>query len=386
MGLPAITSARVGTVRAPARIRAASISFGRAVNHAKWLFILVIAVTATAAWAGPVGEQHRAIPLASAAARRADRGLEMRVTVWYPAAPGAAEIEQTIGPPGRPFFVIGAVALDAAPAEGRAPVILLSHGFGGSATMMGWLGIALARAGHVVVAVDHPGNTDGDKTLVGAVAWWERPRDLIAALHAIEADGVLGPHLDPDRVGAAGFSMGGTTALALGGARIDPAHYDRYCALFPADGTCEPPPEQPDVPRGMTVAQGIAMLGLDGAASHAGEGTALPGLRAVVSIAPNAQALAPESLQAMRIPTVFIVGAADPVVPPSRHAAMAAGIVPGAKLIEVPGAEHYTFLATCTPAAVSVVSACASAPEQEAAHAAAVKAALMLFGTALRAR
>ena len=38
----------------------------------------------------------------------------------------------------------------------RQPVLLLSHGFGGTARIMGWFGIAMARAGYIVIAVDHP--------------------------------------------------------------------------------------------------------------------------------------------------------------------------------------------------------------------------------------
>ena len=51
-------------------------------------------------------------------------------------------------------------------------MILLSHGFGGTARIMGWLGIPLARAGYVVIAVDHPGDNAIDPiTVAGAILW-----------------------------------------------------------------------------------------------------------------------------------------------------------------------------------------------------------------------
>lgn len=341
----------------------------------------LLAIAPTMASAGPVGEQHRTITLASAAQRRIDHEPEMAVTIWYPAAEGAKETPDVIGPPDRPYFRVASIAQDAAPARGRHAVILLSHGFGGSAEIMGWLGAAFARAGYVVISVDHPGNSDGDMSLIGAVSWWERPRDMIAALSAIEKDTLFGPLIDAKRVGAAGFSMGGATALALGGAIIDPAHFDAYCAHNRADTVCLPPPEQktPD----MAVAKGIEMLGLTDAAAHAGEGTALPGLRAILSISPNSQSLSTASFHDIHVPTVLVAGAADPVVPPAHHAAVVAQEVPGAKLILVPGAEHYSFLATCTDRARQEGSACKAAPEQEAAHKAAIDAGLALFGRTL---
>ncbi|TGV60768.1 hypothetical protein EN803_38350, partial [Mesorhizobium sp. M2D.F.Ca.ET.160.01.1.1] len=95
-----------------------------------------------------------------------------------------------------------------------------ARGKGGSARMMGWLGTALARAGYLVIAVDHPGNNGVDTlTLPGSLLTWLRADDLRAALAAVQADPVLGPHVDPERLGVAGFSAGGYTALLAAGAR-----------------------------------------------------------------------------------------------------------------------------------------------------------------------
>jgi len=55
------------------------------------------------------------------------------------------------------------VAADAPFADAaRHPLILVSHGFGGVARQMTRLGAPLARAGYVVVAVDHPGTNGRD--------------------------------------------------------------------------------------------------------------------------------------------------------------------------------------------------------------------------------
>jgi predicted dienelactone hydrolase len=181
------------------------------------------ALCAGAAQARTVGERHVLTTDRSAALRDAGHRPQVRVTIWYPAV-DIVEQRIDLGPPDRPLFEVGAVAPDAAFEDEHArPVILFSHGFGGTARMMAWFGAALARAGYVVIAVDHPGNNGIDTmTPAGAVLHWARADDLRAALQRVASDPVLGPHIDRSRVGVAGYSAGGFTALVASGARADP--------------------------------------------------------------------------------------------------------------------------------------------------------------------
>src|SRR5580704_14103118 len=103
--------------------------------------------------------------------------------IWYPADPAAIEQMQWIGSPDAPFAKAGKATPDAAliAAPEKFPLILLSHGTGGSAAMMGWFGAALASHGYIVAAVNHPGNNGlEDYTLQGFSIWWERAADLTA--------------------------------------------------------------------------------------------------------------------------------------------------------------------------------------------------------------
>jgi predicted dienelactone hydrolase len=155
-----------------------------------WVAVAWLLVGAGVSAAYPVGERHLVADAPTAALRDTQSRVRLRVTVWYPTAAGAHEQPLDIGPPGRPLFTPGAAAPDAAFADARPhPVVLLSHGFGGAARIMAWFGTALARAGYVVVAVDHPGNNGLDPmTVAGAVLFWERPGDLAAALARAKAD------------------------------------------------------------------------------------------------------------------------------------------------------------------------------------------------------
>ena len=345
--------------------------------------LLVATLGTSTAFAAPVGMARRVVALESAAPRRTDHLARINVTVWYPATPDAEERDLEIGPPGHPLMRGGRAAVDATPAPDRHPVVLLSPGFGGSADDLSWLASGLARNGFVVVGVDHPGNNPGDHTPRGDTAWWERPRDLVAAVRGVADDATLGPHLDLQHVGAAGFSMGGMTALALGGARIDPGHFDDFCAGKPTDLVCQPAPETPDAPH-VTQREALRLLHLEAEAAHAAEGARWPALQAILAISPPVQMLDPASLAQIDIPVTLIVGDRDAVVPAPTEADVAGRLLRNARRVNVPGAAHYSFIATCTPEGRESLRPCADAPEQERAHAVALAEALALFGKTLR--
>jgi predicted dienelactone hydrolase len=352
---------------------------------------LVIAVAASVVWAGaaqagPVGERHLIAVQPTAALRDADHRADLRVTVWYPAADGSVEQSIDIGPPGRPMFKVGAVAQDAAFVDVKArPVILFSHGFGGTARMMAWFTAPLARAGYVVIAVDHPGNNGLDRmTVPGAIMFWDRPEDLKVALARVEADPVIGPHLDPRRLGVAGFSAGGFTAIAAAGGRVNLARFRRFCTEHPDDGVCRPQKEF-----SVTPDEGVKALAspeLAAETAHAGDDHSVPGVRAVFAIAPAiVQGFDPASLKAIKVPTAIILGDIDPVAPPATNGLVAAADIPGAELTVLHGVGHYDFLSACTPAGMAVVPVCTAKVPQDETHQAAIDKALAFFGRTLGA-
>jgi predicted dienelactone hydrolase len=344
---------------------------------------------AGAARAGPVGERDLVTTDATAALRDADHRDRVRVTVWYPAAPGSEEERIDIGPtpPPRPYFLVGAVAENAPFADDkRRPVILLSHGFGGAARIMGWFGIALARAGYVVVAVDHPGNNGLDKmTIQGATMPWERPLDLRAALDAVKADPAIAPHLDAARLGVSGFSAGGFTALVSAGAKVDMNRFFAYCNSHPTDGVCAPQKEFSYTPEEARRVWAIPEVAAE--VARAGDDHAIPGVRAAFAIAPAiVQGLPPDGLKRIKVPVAIILGAADPVAPPDTNGLVAAKDIPHAQLKVLPGVGHYDFLGVCTPAGVAKVSVCRDIKTpQEGTHEAAIDMALAFFGKTLGA-
>lgn len=339
--------------------------------------------SAARAQESPVGERHLETTSPTAALRDADHKPTVRITVWYPAAEGADEKSLDLGPPGQPMFYVGSAAPDAQFADARRrPVILFSHGFGGTARMMGWFTTVLAQQGYMVIAVDHPGNNGADKmTVPGAILIWDRVGDLQAALDKVAADPVIGPHMDLKRVGVAGFSAGGFTALAAGGARVDLKHFQAFCQAHPDDGVCKPQKELAVTQDQAAAALAAPELGAE--AAHADGDHSIRGVKAVFAIAPAiVQAFDPASLQAMTVPVSIVLGEADPVAPPHTNGGVAARLIPRAQLKALPGVGHYDFLSTCTPAAMQRgVELCQDLQvPQGPTHVSALQQALIFFG------
>lgn len=140
---------------------------------------------------------------------------------WYPASNEVFERELFASPATAPWFAIGPAARDApiSPVRDRYPVVLLSHGTGGTVMHLEWLARDLAQRGFIAIGVDHHGNTTSEPYRAeGFLCWWERARDLTVLLDLIDASGPFAGHVDMNRVYVAGYSLGGATAATLLGA------------------------------------------------------------------------------------------------------------------------------------------------------------------------
>ncbi|WP_322045704.1 alpha/beta hydrolase family protein [Paraburkholderia sp. J67] len=359
---------------------------------------------ASAADAGEAAPWH--VGLASRsfhpAAERNWRGAasEQLVTqVWYPVAPdtpyapNTPESPESPRPPhdtassGEPVFRHLSVASNAplaGDAGARYPLVLLSHGTGGTANDQEWLAGALAAHGYIVAAVNHPGNNLlAPLTREGFLLWWERATDLSNVLDALLADPQFGPHIDRSRIGAAGFSLGGYTVLELAGARTDVQAFDAFCHSPAADAICHPP----EVKRLAGAASAVAAPptpAMRDSLAHSGDSLRDARVRAVFAIAPAlGEAFDAQSFKDVTIPVALMAGTADITVPPDTNVRRIAGFLPQASLTMVPDASHYTFLATCLPGAVErLARVCKDGPgvDRDAVHALAAKEALTFFG------
>jgi predicted dienelactone hydrolase len=289
--------------------------------------------------------------------------------VWYPADAQAQVAQQLIGPPNAPpIFEAPPAGANAEVAKSPAkfPLILLSHGTGGTAQAMAWLATALAARGFIVAGVNHPGNTALEPyTVQGFALWWLRARDITVVLDAMLADATFGPHIDQARIGAVGFSLGGYTMIELAGGITSLAQFAAYCRAAPDATTCKAPPEFADL-RAKSEALAREDSAYAAALGEGGRSYREPRIRAVVAIAPAlGPAFTPESLAAITIPVVIIAGESDSIVPVDVNAKEAAAKIPHAELTILPGrVDHYVFVNVCTTGGRSLLGPiCVDAPE-----------------------
>jgi predicted dienelactone hydrolase len=188
----------------------------------------------------------------------------------------------------------------------------------------------------------------------------------------------------PGRIGVAGFSAGGFTALVAAGARVDMNRFLAFCRQNPKDGVCAPQKEFPLTLDEMQ--QALASPALAAEAARAGDDHRIAGVRAAFAIAPAiVQGLPEAGLARVRVPVAIILGDADPVAPPRTNGLVAGRAIPHAELKALSGVGHYDFLSTCTPAGVAVVPVCTARVSQDQTHQAAIDMALAFFKRTLGA-
>ena len=144
------------------------------------------------------------------------RNRPVTTEVWYPTADPV--VQQTGS--SYPFIHIPTVR-NGKIANQKFPLILISHGTGGGRMTLEWLADKLVENGFIVAATDHYGNTYDHKIGEDFVEPWRRPLDISFALTSLLNDTTFGKHIDESRIGAAGFSIGGYTVIALAGGRLD---------------------------------------------------------------------------------------------------------------------------------------------------------------------
>jgi predicted dienelactone hydrolase len=281
--------------------------------------------------------------------------------IWYPAA-GDTEMSEIGIPPKKPVFIGGFAARGAefASDSTQYPLIIMSHGTGGSGMQMMWIGRELARRGYIAVAIDHHGNTAAEEHMDarGFRLFWERALDVTAVLDHLSADPKLSGKIDAERIGAVGFSLGGYTVTTLAGGRIDFDLLETFCSSDAHDTTCDDQSEYPEASIEFEKLRKTDPRVEASLATYAGSFRDKR-IRAVVALAPAlGQAFTPESLGAIDIPMLMIGGSADTIAPVKTNATYLADQISGARMVEIDGAVHYSFLNTCNERGIKYVPVC----------------------------
>lgn len=162
------------------------------------------------------------------------RTKPIEASIWYPAK--TKTHKTLIGD--NAIFYGKSVYTGAAIAEGKYPLVIISHGSGGNMDGLAWLSSGLVEAGAIVLALNHQGTMTGDSSPRRTVLFEERIADVRAALDQLLQDPNFAPAIDSQRISALGFSLGGTTIMQLAGVSFDRQAYQAYCKHLPDTQDC----------------------------------------------------------------------------------------------------------------------------------------------------
>lgn len=256
----------------------------------------------------------------------------IQAVIWSPCAPASGSDAPGIVQAG-PFALPATrdCPIDAA-AGSRLPLVVISHGHAGTYLGHHDTAEALADAGFVVAALNHPGDTARDRSRAGNMAIFaSRPADIHRLIDYMLDGYAEAARIDAGRIGMFGFSRGGYTALVIAGARPD----------FRRAGLPCPDPQAPLCAQGQQPA-----LDLPGPAPD-------PRVRAVVIADPLNAFPDKAALTDVRLPLLLWASeTGGQGVEPAQVAALARDLPVPPDFRTVPRAGHFAFLTPC-PAALA---------------------------------
>jgi predicted dienelactone hydrolase len=145
-------------------------------------------------------------------------GPEIIVLIWYPSKDKPAPVS------------FGDIPMMAArdgtfdgPGDGKGlPLVVLSHGAGGSSVVFHHTAERLADAGFVVASPNHPGDWARDRSQYYDLSVYvQRPLHIKRAIDHLTGAASVATMIDAGRIGMYGFSRGGYTTLVVIGADPD---------------------------------------------------------------------------------------------------------------------------------------------------------------------
>ncbi|MGZ3378582.1 MAG: alpha/beta hydrolase family protein [Phenylobacterium sp.] len=279
-----------------------------------WLAGLMTVAWAGLAQAGPVGFETVSAPVPG------DKPLA--VTIWYPT--DAAERPTPLS------LYVQSVAPGAAVAGHGHPLVVISHGTGGSNADHYDTARALAAAGFVVAAPTHTGDTQGDRSRSMRIT--ERPAQLSRVIDYMTRDWRGHEAVDAGKIGAFGFSSGGFTVLGAIGGEPDTTMVVRHCAEHPHFYDCT-----------LQKQLGVAPPVTPAPVAHDAR------IKAAVVAAPALGfTFAPSGLSKVTIPVQLWRAEWDTVLPQPYYAQVVHSLLPKAEYHLVPAAEHFDFMAPCS--------------------------------------
>lgn len=290
------------------------------------LFALAIATSslhpmAKAGFSGALAEN---IGVHTAKYQDEKRNRPVVVEVWYP-----TELSGPIDFPEDPVWEHPKEIRDVPIAKGKHPLILMSHGHGGDRRDRSWLVEPFVKGGFIVASVEHYGNSWRNYNPLITIRFWERAKDISFAITELFKDAVLKDRIDPKRIGFIGYSLGGMTGLALGGAK---AQNVKKIALEYLNKFKE--------------VDKVNLEMVEAADFTEAEGNfSDQRIKALALLSPAAFAFSSDSLKKITVPVALIASEGDEILPHEEHALRVLENLKPAKMrIFKDKVSHFVFL------------------------------------------
>ncbi len=269
---------------------------------------------------------------------------DLKIALWYPASD--TKPVETIGE--NPVFK-GIQAIPNAAPDGKShPLVVLSHGYGGSWRNLNWLAGELVGQGYIVAAPDHPGTTTFNRDQEQAAKLWERPHDLSRVIDIVTSDSALAGNIEPDRIAAIGHSLGGWSVVALAGAQFDRERFEKDCKDNPNPRTCGLADELIN-PQGDVAAEKLKTMKAD------------PRVGTIVSLDLGlARGFTLQSLNNISVPAlIFGAGVDIGDLPAKLESGYIAANMPdkATQYFEIADAAHFSFMQICKAGAAELIEA-----------------------------
>ncbi|MGH8125829.1 MAG: alpha/beta hydrolase family protein [Bryobacteraceae bacterium] len=240
---------------------------------------------------------------------------------------------------------------NAKPVAGARPLVVISHGHGGSDLGHHDLAVYLASHGFVVATLQHPKDNFRDASGDGhPQVMIGRPIQVSAVITYLLRSPRWAVLINPQRIGVAGFSNGGYTGLLLVGAVPRFARFLDYCKVHLDDPNICAPARQLKAEaarHGQTIEQVMASMQSD---LHRWGNTDDPRIKAAFAMAPLSLIFDKAGLAPINRPVFLYYGQDDGVLAPKYNVLHIAPLIKTlAGIRMIPKAGHYVFLSPCSP-------------------------------------
>lgn len=238
---------------------------------------------------------------------------------WYPVDPGV------IGTHSQNSWDRFNIAKEALPYGTKLPTVIISHGYTGNPHQMSWLINGLVQRGYLVLAMQHRDLVNGK----AHINHWQRAQD-IGKMMDLFSKNPLSEHADLNKIGIAGFSLGGTTAIWVAGGRTT-----KLDTLIPG-------PEYASTEDYTRADEALPTLNREMMAQDWRDSR----IKAAFIMAPAWAWLFDEtSLKNIVIPTYFVAAAEDKTLVTPNNAGFFARNIPKSVYQEIPGkVSHFIFI------------------------------------------